>query len=72
MTKEELYEEFKEVTHFDDTDLDITVQKITNIEMDGRLIASGFDGIFIRVNIRNMPGLTYFHKEANHVDTDTE
>jgi len=64
MTKEELYEEFKEVTHFDDTDLDITVQKITNIEIAGRLVASGFDGIFIRFNMPNMPGLTYFHKKV--------
>ena len=72
MTREELYEEFKEVTHFDDTGLDIVIQKITNIEIGDRRIASGFEGLYIIFDAPNMPALTYFHKEANHVDTDSE
>lgn len=64
MTKEELYEEFKEVTHFDDTGLDISISRFTKIELNDKQIANDFEGIIIKFTNPNIPPLTFFHKEA--------
>lgn len=64
MTNEELYEEFKKVTHFDDTGLDVSISRFTRIELFDKQIANDFEGILIQLNNSTLPALTYFHKEA--------
>jgi hypothetical protein len=62
MTKEELYEEFKNVTHFDDTGLDISISRFTKIELFDKQIANDFEGIIIEFTNPILPALTYFRK----------
>ena len=73
MTKEELYEEFKNVTHFDDTkipgfDCDKDVARITSVAFNNKVIISDCEGISILLCIDPYCGtkmaLTYFHKEG--------
>lgn len=62
MTKEELYEEFKHITHFDDTGLDISISRFTKIELFNKQIANDFEGIIIEFTNQNLMPLTYFRK----------
>lgn len=74
MTKDELYQEFVSVTHFDASKVpgfnyDKDVCHITRATVDGVEIISDCEGIAILFHsFRYDHVITYFHKEVSHVD----
>ncbi len=74
MTKDELYQEFVSVTHFDASKVpgfnyDKDVSRIARVTVDGVEIISDCEGIGILLHSVNYcHAITYFHKEVNNVD----
>ena len=65
MTKEELYKEFLEVTHFDESVI-TRVEYLTRIKnYSDEVIASGFEGLAVWITCNQNRGfwITYFHKK---------
>lgn len=69
MTAEELYKEFVEVTHIDESFID-RYEKIRNVKINGTKIIKDVEGItvYIKGSPRSCVFLTYFHKEDKNVD----
>ena len=74
MTKEELYQEFLEVTHFDESKI-ISYEKFTKIEngYDEKFICQGVEGLAVKTIYVNTPFITYFHHpKLDEVKNDKE